>query len=179
MGAEYEPVAEGLSPLARVLERLLQLGFGLGGVASLITGSWMLAFPRDWFTVFPGEVPDFGEFNSHFVRDLGGWYIAGGVLLLFALTNPKRFGGVTLIVSLIANGAHAGTHLADIISGRVGAEHWAIDAPLVFLPVILIAVMLWIWWTLQTERMRTGTQKERDRMDQSDTLQSPHEGYRP
>ncbi|MGH2812518.1 MAG: hypothetical protein ACRDI1_07370 [Actinomycetota bacterium] len=138
--------------LSQVLERLLKIGFGIGGVTSLANGVWMLAAPAHWYEVFPGRVPDFGPLNSHFVMDLGGWYVAGGVLLLFALTNPMRFGGMTLIVTLIASGAHATTHLADVISGRVDAEHWIIDTPFIYAPLILLAVMLWIWWTLQSQR---------------------------
>lgn len=139
--------------LTRLVERLLQIGFGLGGFASLAGGVWMLASPQNWYEVFPGVVSDFGPLNIHFIRDMGGWYAAGGVLMLFAMTNPRRFGGVTLVVTLIAFASHAGTHIGDLASGRVGAEHWAIDAPLVFLPVILIGVLLWIWWSLQTERL--------------------------
>lgn len=112
----------------------------------------MLVAPANWFEVFPGNVADTGPLNEHFVRDLGGFYLAGGILLLFALTNPARFGGVSLVVSLVAYGVHAGTHVADLLTGRLGAEHWVIDAPLVFAPVIALAVLLWVWWSLQAER---------------------------
>ncbi len=134
------------------LERLLKIGFGLGGILSLAGGGWMLFAPNNWFQVFPGSIGDFGPQNAHFIRDLGGWYAAGGVLLLFALSNPMRFGGVALVVTLIAYFAHAAGHVADIVTGRVGAEHWIIDLPLVFAPVIIWFVLLWVWWAMQTER---------------------------
>lgn len=140
------------SSLAPVLQGLLRIGFGFGGLVSVATGIWMLVAPGNWFEVFPGNVPDTGPLNEHFIRDLGGFYVSGGILLLFALTNPARYGGVALVVSLVAYGAHAAIHVADLLTGRLGAEHWVIDAPLVFAPVIAWAVLLWVWWSLQAER---------------------------
>ena len=141
------------SELTSVLERLLKIGFGLGGLISLSNGIWMFVGPLHWFEVFPGGIPDFGPANIHFVRDLGGWYAAGGILLLFALTNPARFGGVALVVSTIAALTHAISHVIDTASGRVPAEHWIVDMPFIYAPLILLGVMLWIWWTLQGERL--------------------------
>lgn len=136
--------------LASVLERLLRVGFLLGGFLSVAVGVWMLADPAGWYELVPGPASDYGPVNAHFIRDVGGWYVAQGILFLFASTNPRRFGGVTLIVTLVANGAHAVGHLADIASARVGAEHWATDMPLVAAPVVFLVVMLWIWWSLQS-----------------------------
>lgn len=139
-----------------VLERLLRIGFGLGGVVSLATGVWMLMVPANWYRVFPGALPDTGPLNAHFVRDLGGWFAAGGVLMLFALTNPRRFGGVTLVVALVTYLAHASVHIGDIVSGRLPAVHWVIDTPLVFAPVVALIVLLWVWWTLQSQEHPAG-----------------------
>lgn len=138
--------------LVSVLERLLKIGFGLGGLISLASGVWMWIAPHHWFQVFPGGVPDFGPENDHFIRDLGGWYIAGGVLLLFALTNTDRFGGVALVVTIIASLSHSLSHIRDAVSGDVGAEHWITDIPFVHAPLILLGIMLWIWWTLKSDR---------------------------
>lgn len=148
-----EPEPRARQPLVEVLERLLKIGFGLGGLTSLATGVWMLTSPQNWYEVFPGSVSDFGPLNLHLIRDLGAWYIAGGVLLLFALSNPRRFGGVVLVVMLIAVGLHAAAHAVDIATGVVGGEHWVIDGPLVFLPILLLGLMLWIWWRVQSERI--------------------------
>jgi hypothetical protein len=138
--------------LVSVLETLLKLGFALGGIFSLAVGVWMLAAPENWYEVFPAGIPDTGALNAHFVRDLGGWYMAGGVLLLFALTSPKRYGGVALIVTIVSYGAHAATHISDLVTQRLPASHWLIDTLLVFMPVIAWLVLLWVWWTLQGER---------------------------
>jgi hypothetical protein len=138
--------------LVSFLERLLKIGFGLGGLISLASGVWMWIAPDHWFKVFPGGVADFGPQNDHFIRDLGGWYIAGGILLLFALTNTGRFGGVALVVTLVAAFSHSLSHIRDVASGDVGAEHWITDLPFVHAPLLLLGIMLWIWWTLKSER---------------------------
>lgn len=140
--------------LASVLERLIRIGFLIGAVGGLAFGIWMIADPAGWYELVPGPASDYGPLNVHFIRDVGGWYVASGVLFLFASTNPRRFGGVTLIVTLIGNGIHAATHVADLISGRVGAEHWATDLPLVVIPVVFLGLMLWVSWSLQSEPRR-------------------------
>lgn len=131
-----------------VLERLLRIGLGVGAVMSLAVGIWMLASPRDWFEVFPAGIEDFGPFNQHFIRDVGAWYTAGGILLAFGSSNPIRFGGMTIVVTSVAYVLHAWIHISDLVSGRVHARHWIIDLPLVFLPVLIFLLLLWIWWTL-------------------------------
>lgn len=138
--------------LSSTLERLLRVGFVLSGLVSVANGIWMILDPAGWHALVPGPASDYGPLNQHFVRDVGGWYLAGGVLFLFAATNPRRFGGVTLIVMLLANGAHAIQHLADVIGGRVGAGHWATDIPVVVGPVIVLGIMLWILVSLQSSR---------------------------
>jgi hypothetical protein len=143
------PERDDLSP---VLVSLLKLSFGFGALIALATGIWMVAAPEGWFEVFPGSIADTGPLNVHFVRDLGGWYLALGVLLLFALTNPMRFGGVALVVSGIGLGSHAFIHVSDVISGRLPPEHWVIDAPLVFAPFLVVGVLTWVWWSLQRQR---------------------------
>jgi hypothetical protein len=147
-----EPEIRSERSLASFLERLLKIGFGLGGVISLAAGAWMWFAPAHWYRVFPGNIPDFGPRNLHFIKDVGGWNAAGGLLLLFALTNVHRFGGVALVVNLVSAFAHSASHIGEVVSGRVGAEHWITDLPFVHAPLILLGIMLWIWWTLQAER---------------------------
>jgi hypothetical protein len=126
----------------------LRVGFLLAALLSIANGIWMLVDPSGWFELVPGPASDYGPRNSHFIQDVGGWYVAGGVLFLFASTNPRRFGGVTLIVMLLANGAHAISHLVAVLSGRVEASHWATDMPVVLGPAIVLALLLWVWWSL-------------------------------
>lgn len=137
--------------LASVMERLIRIGFLIGAFGGLAFGVWMIADPAGWYELVPGPASDYGAYNAHFIRDVGGWYVASGILFLFAATNPRRFGGVTLIVALIANGIHAASHVAALISGQVGVEHWATDLPLVLIPVVFLGLMLWVSWSLQSE----------------------------
>ncbi|MEO7803341.1 MAG: hypothetical protein ABIS18_02600 [Actinomycetota bacterium] len=141
--------------LTSVLLRLLKIGFGFASIVSLALGVWMVVSPEGWFDIFPGAISDFGPLNAHFVRDLGGWYIASGVIFVFAFTNPMRFGGVALIVNFIAAGVHAGSHISEVVSGRVDAKHWIIDTPTIFVPFLFGLVLLWIWWRLQASRILT------------------------
>ncbi|MCA1839789.1 MAG: hypothetical protein ABR507_00630 [Actinomycetota bacterium] len=144
-------IAEPKEDNAALLLRLLRLGFILGGTISIAIGLWMVIDPAGWYSLFPGYIKDFGPQNDHFIRDLGGWYAAGGALLLMAAGNPRRLGGVALVVNLISVGAHAAEHLAEVFTGAVGAKHLIIDAPGVLFPFIILVVMTWIWWNLQSK----------------------------
>lgn len=162
--------------LPSVVERLLKIFFGIAGALSVANGAWMLLSPEEWYRVFPGAIADTGPLNPHFIRDLGGWYLAGGLLLLFAFANPLRFGGVTLVVVLVAFGVHAGIHVFDIASGRLPAAHWIIDAPLVFAPVFVIGILLWLWWNLQAERHPELVSDEEPDTDELEGEESPPPG---
>jgi len=113
---------------------------GLGNVAN---AAWMLASPGGWFTGLPAAVPDFGPLNEHFVRDIGSAFLTLGVALLWAAFVPRwrvpLVAPVTLFYVL-----HALAHVFDTTRGLVGAEHWAIDLPGVYLPALVMIALLWI-----------------------------------
>jgi hypothetical protein len=45
---------------------------------------------------------------------------------------------------------HSVVHVADLVMGRLHANHWGLDFPLVFLPTILLIVLaLPSWWPRQ------------------------------
>jgi len=48
------------------------------GVGSIANALWMLAGPMHWYTDLPAAIPDTGPFNPHFVRDIGGGFLAAG-----------------------------------------------------------------------------------------------------
>jgi hypothetical protein len=100
----------------------------------------MLASPESWFTGIPAAVPDTGPFNPHFVRDLGVVFTICGLGLAWCAGNLERALPVHVGITLFYAG-HAATHVADIMAGRLPAEHWLIDAPAVFAPTILLVVM--------------------------------------
>jgi hypothetical protein len=120
--------------------------FWLLGLTNLGNGLWMLFAPEHWFQNLPGGVPDTGPFNQHFVRDVGAAFATIGVA--FLATAPKALSrrdvllGAALFYSL-----HSLVHMADLVTGRLHADHWGMDFPLVFLPtMLLILLALPRWW---------------------------------
>ena len=62
--------------------RIFYLIFGLLSVAN---GIYMLYRPDHWFYNIPGGVPDTGEYNAHFVRDVGLAYLISGFGFLWSV----------------------------------------------------------------------------------------------
>jgi len=66
----------------------IRLALVVLAVPNLVTGLWALLVPRSWYDDFPGSglgwVAAFGEYNEHFVQDIGGAYLGFGVLLAWA-----------------------------------------------------------------------------------------------
>jgi hypothetical protein len=98
---------------------------------------WMLLAPAHWYSEIPAEVPDFGPLNVHFVRDIGVAYATQGVALAWAALRPAVRGPCVALAALFAVG-HAATHVLDLAQGAVGAEHWLVDLPGVFLPALVL-----------------------------------------
>jgi hypothetical protein len=120
--------------------------FWLLGVVNLSNGLWMLLDPKHWFQNLPAGVPDTGPFNQHFVRDVGAAFATIGVAFLAAapkaLTQRGVLLGATLFYSL-----HSLVHVADLVTGRLHANHWGQDLLGVFLPtMLLILLALPYWW---------------------------------
>lgn len=112
------------------------------GVANLGNAAWMLADPGGWYTGLPAAVPDTGPLNTHFVRDIGSAFAVMGCALLAAAVRPAlrvaALGAVSLFYVL-----HALVHVTDTVAGRLPASHWAIDAPGVYVPAVLMLVTTW------------------------------------
>jgi hypothetical protein len=109
------------------------------GVISLGNAAWMLAVPFSWYQDLPAEVPDFGPFNPHFVRDIGCAFATIGVALVWAaLAPPRRF--ALAAVGALFYGAHALVHVFDTLRHAVEPEHVWIDFPGVYLPAIVLFV---------------------------------------
>ena len=120
--------------------------FLLLGVANLSNGLWMLFAPEHWFQNLPAGVPDTGPFNQHFVRDVGAAFVTIGVAFLAAAPNALARRGVLLGATLFYL-LHSFVHVADLVAGRLHANHWSVDFKFVFLPTMLLIILaLPLWW---------------------------------
>jgi len=117
--------------------RWLLLALGAG---SLANAAWMLVDPLRWYHGLPVGVPDFGDFNPHFVRDIGCAFLAVGVAQLWAAGSPRQRYPL-VAVSAIFLVAHAGLHLYDTARGAVDAHHLWLDLPGVYLPALLTGAL--------------------------------------
>src|SRR2546422_556992 len=84
--------------------------------------------------------------HPHFVRDIGAAFLTLGVALWAAAPAARRHPGVLRATALFY-GLHALVHVADLLAGRLAADHWLVDLPGVFVPAIGLAVLsLPRWW---------------------------------
>jgi hypothetical protein len=112
---------------------------------AMLTGAnalWMLLAPYAWYQYVPAGVPDFGPFNEHFVRDFGCAYLAIALAIGLAARSPSMR-RVLCAIGLCFFGLHALVHVYDTGNGRVPHDHWLLDLPTTYLPVVLLAVVLW------------------------------------
>lgn len=101
---------------------------------------WMLADPHLWYTDLPADVPDFGPYNEHFVRDLGFVFLTLGGALAWAARRPEwRLPLVAVTAAFYF--LHAAGHVFDTARGFVDPHHWWLDLPLVYLPAVLLLGM--------------------------------------
>jgi hypothetical protein len=114
--------------------------FLLSAIGNLANGAWMLADPAGWYTTLPAAVPDFGPLNEHFVRDIGSAFAMLGLGLLWATFSPAVRVPMLAMVTVFST-LHAAVHVYDTARGLVGAEHWGIDFPAVYLPTIVLIVL--------------------------------------
>ena len=63
-----------------------------------------------------------------------------------AAPAARRHPGVLRATALFYS-LHALVHVADLLAGRLAADHWLVDLPGVFVPAIGLAVLsLPRWW---------------------------------
>ena len=113
--------------------------FALGNLAN---AAWMLVDPTGWYAGLPAAVPDTGPLNTHFVRDVGSAFAVMGAALLAAAARPALRVAMLAAVSLFYV-LHALVHVTDTIAGRLPPSHWAIDAPGVYVPAVLMIAVTW------------------------------------
>ncbi|MFN8176344.1 MAG: hypothetical protein U0167_00255 [bacterium] len=112
------------------------------GAGTLGNGLWMLASPFSWFHVLPADVPDYGPFNPHFVRDIGCAYVVAGLAVLWAWRDAA-LGSASLGALASATAfhiAHALLHVFDTLRGAVASKHWLEDLPGVYVPAAILTL---------------------------------------
>ena len=119
---------------------MLKLFYVAACILSLLNGAWMLFFPLSWYTDFPAAVPHTGDFNPHFVRDIGVAYTVAAFGFGWCARNPPGSRPVHLGLTMFFAG-HALIHLFEILTGRLPGSHWLIDTPLVFAPALLLIAL--------------------------------------
>jgi len=131
----------------------LRVLYTIAGLITLANGAWMLAAPRAWYLGLPAAVPDTGPFNAHFVRDLGVVYVVMSLGLAWCALHPDRCRPVHIGLTLLLGG-HALLHVGDILAARLPSSHWLVDAPLVFAPAVLFALLAAppVWRRVQSSK---------------------------
>ena len=96
----------------------LRGGLIILAVINVFTGFWASVDPDGWWTSFPGFghawVIGFGSYNEHLVRDVGGFFLAFGVLFaVAAIYLEKRLAGAALGAWLFFAVPHLAFHLRN------------------------------------------------------------------
>jgi hypothetical protein len=125
-----------------VIGRLDRWAWGLLILAAvnLANGVWMLADPSLWYTGLPAEVPDFGPFNEHFIRDLGGAFLTFALALGWAALDPRSRRPLVCVTTAFFV-LHAAGHVFDTARGFVDASHWWVDVPGVYAPAVVLVAL--------------------------------------
>lgn len=126
----------------------LRAGLIVLAAVNVFTGFWASVDPAGWWKSFPGFghawVIGFGSYNEHLVRDVGGFFLAFGVLFaLAAVFLDRRFGGAALVAWLFFAIPHLAFHLRNRGSlsssdNLLSLEGLAFE---VALPVVLLALI--------------------------------------
>lgn len=128
-------------------DRWLRLGLLALAASSFYTGLWALLAPSSWFRNFPGLdyewVAALPPYNQHLAADVGQFFTAFGVLLVWsAVTLQRQLVLATLVSSLVFAVPHLIFH-ANHPGGLEGLESVANYGALtiaVVLPLLLLVL---------------------------------------
>jgi hypothetical protein len=121
--------------------------YALGGI-QLLNGVWITISPTSFYDDFPlgrGWVEALPAYNEHLMRDVGGLFMATGVLLLVAgYLLERRLTLITLVVWLLFAVPHTVYHLLNLEPYGTGDAigNAVALAATVLLPVYLLVVLL-------------------------------------
>lgn len=137
----------------RRAERRVRAGLWFLALSALVPGIWALFFPRAFFEDFPGFgfawVSLLPPYNQHLVTDVGGFYLAFGVMFVIcAVKMDRRLSSVVIAGWLAFSLPHLIFHLTHL--SELGSNDKLWQSLLLALLVILPAVML--VWSRRSDR---------------------------
>ena len=101
-------------------ERALQAVLGCVAAFHIVLGALALFAPGTFFD----EIGRYGVENSHYVGDVGAFYLAFGVILAFTIARPA-WRAPLLWLGAVWYGLHAFNHVFDANEARSEARGWA------------------------------------------------------
>ncbi len=137
----------------RRAERRVRAGLWLMAVSTAVPGIWALIFPRAFFDDFPGFgfswVRMLPPYNQHLTTDVGGFYLAFGVMFVVcAIKMDRRLSSVVIVGWLVFALPHLIFHLAHL--SELGSNDKVWQSVLLVSLVLLPAAML--VWARRSER---------------------------
>lgn len=122
------------------ISRLLYLSLGIACVAN---GLWLLIDPIHWNTILHMQAEDFGgnTLHPHLMKKLGASYLLAGSALLWCAVNARIHRPVHIALVLFF-GLFVAIEVIELLAASVPSHRWITDAPLVFIPFLLLAIML-------------------------------------
>jgi hypothetical protein len=116
-------------------------------LAALSLGTWAYAMPRNWYDTFPGFglrwIVATGPYNEHFIKDIGGMYLALAVLTAGALWFAASDATVRITAAAWTtfNLLHLGYHVTAL-QMYDGRDKVLVVTSLVILSLISAALLL-------------------------------------
>ena len=102
------------------------------GAALVALGVWQLLSPGSFFDAIGG----FGARNDHYVRDVGTFYLALGVVVVLSARRPA-WRVPALFLAILQNAVHLINHLVDVAHAEPG---WVGPVDAVSLAVVGVAL---------------------------------------
>lgn len=136
-----DPTAAGYrqKPTTRV-----QVGLALLAVPALLTGVWAVFAPSSWYSDYGTDLAPpsaFGQYNEHFVQDLGSGYLGIGAVLAFAALWPRREAvRIALIGFLVFTIPHLVVHIVE--RGELDDSGYFFTVGLLLFGCVVAA---WVW----------------------------------
>src|SRR5262245_1356338 len=134
-----------------MLQRVCICGAILMGLAATDNGIFMLVSPERWYVSVSG-VTDTGQFNQHFIRDIGLIFLFVGTAFLLGAARPQ-YRVILWAAATLWLGAHALFHFWEVAVGICAPSVIARDFPAVTLPAVIGTLLtLWAVHDAQTDR---------------------------